>query len=71
MNSDKIYDVIEAIAATASKTEKLALVKANAAILAKTHFLANMSHEIRTPMNAILGMTYLAQIAQPATRTVG
>ena len=48
-----------------------ALVKANAAILAKTHFLANMSHEIRTPMNAILGMTYLAQIAQPATRTVG
>ncbi len=46
-----------------------ALVKANAAILAKTHFLANMSHEIRTPMNAILGMTYLAQIAQPDTKT--
>jgi two-component system sensor histidine kinase/response regulator len=46
-----------------------ALVNANAAIRAKTHFLANISHEIRTPMNAILGMTYLAQIAQPDTKT--
>ena len=32
---------------------------------ARSDFLARMSHEIRTPMNAIIGMTYLAQQANP------
>ena len=31
----------------------------------KAAFLANMSHEIRTPMNAVIGMTHLAQKADP------
>ncbi|HET6218017.1 MAG TPA: response regulator [Acidobacteriaceae bacterium] len=38
---------------------------AEAANRTKSDFLANMSHEIRTPMNAIMGMTYLAQRANP------
>jgi PAS domain S-box-containing protein len=38
---------------------------AEAANRTKSDFLANMSHEIRTPLNAILGMTYLAQRANP------
>jgi two-component system, sensor histidine kinase and response regulator len=41
---------------------------AEAANRTKSDFLANMSHEIRTPMNAILGMTYLAQRANPTPR---
>lgn len=36
-----------------------AMVKAEAANIAKSHFLANMTHEIRTPMNGIIGMTDL------------
>lgn len=36
-----------------------AIVRANAASLAKSVFLANMSHEIRTPMNGVLGMADL------------
>lgn len=32
---------------------------------AKSTFLANMSHEIRTPMNTIIGMTKVAQKANP------
>jgi PAS domain S-box-containing protein len=41
---------------------------AEAANRTKSNFLANMSHEIRTPMNAIMGMTYLAQRANPTPR---
>lgn len=37
-----------------------ALMKAEAASIAKTTFLNNMSHDIRTPMNAIIGFTDLA-----------
>lgn len=37
---------------------------AESANKAKGEFLANMSHEIRTPMNSILGMTYLALMAE-------
>jgi PAS domain S-box-containing protein len=44
---------------------------AEAANRAKSDFLANMSHEIRTPMNAILGMTYLAQRANPTPKQQG
>jgi PAS domain S-box-containing protein len=44
---------------------RLATQKAEHANRAKSEFLANMSHEIRTPMNAIMGMTYLAQRADP------
>jgi len=40
-----------------------ALVKAEAASLAKSNFLSNMSHEIRTPMNAIIGMTAIGKAA--------
>ena len=36
-----------------------ALVRAEAASLAKSTFLNNMSHEIRTPMNAIMGLSGL------------
>jgi signal transduction histidine kinase len=36
-----------------------ALVRAEAASLAKSAFLNNMSHEIRTPMNAIMGLSGL------------
>jgi two-component system sensor histidine kinase/response regulator len=48
-----------------SRRGKLA---AEAANQTKSDFLANMSHEIRTPLNAILGMTYLAQRANPTPR---
>ncbi|MCK8603518.1 sensor histidine kinase [Desulfoferrobacter suflitae] len=43
------------------RTDELhrAIVKAEAANIARSQFLANMSHEIRTPMNGILGMTDL------------
>ena len=42
-----------------NKTEELqqAMVRVEAASIAKNQFLANMSHEIRTPMNGIIGMT--------------
>lgn len=36
-----------------------ALLRTEAANVAKSQFLANMSHEIRTPMNGILGMAEL------------
>lgn len=36
-----------------------ALVKAEAAAIAKSDFLSTMSHEIRTPLNGIIGMTSL------------
>jgi len=43
------------------RTEELreAMVRAEAASIAKNQFLANMSHEIRTPLNGIVGMTDL------------
>jgi len=44
---------------------------AEAATRAKADFLANMSHEIRTPMNAIIGMTHLAQRADPTPKQKG
>jgi signal transduction histidine kinase len=45
-----------------------ALVKAEAANVAKSAFLANMSHEIRTPLNGITGMAHLIQRAGLSTR---
>ena len=47
---------------------KKAREEAESANRAKSEFLANMSHEIRTPMNAIMGMTHLAQRADPPPR---
>lgn len=44
---------------------------AEAANRSKSDFLANMSHEIRTPMNAIIGMTHLAQCAEPSPKQLG
>ena len=37
-----------------------ALIKSQAAQVAKANLLANMSHEFRTPLNAVLGMAYMA-----------
>jgi signal transduction histidine kinase len=45
-----------------------ALVKAEAANVAKSAFLANMSHEIRTPLNGITGMAHLIQRAGLSSR---
>jgi two-component system sensor histidine kinase/response regulator len=52
----------------AEDMSRQAKAAAEAANRTKSDFLANMSHEIRTPLNAILGMTYLAQRANPAPR---
>ncbi len=52
----------------AEDLSRRAKAAAEAANRTKSDFLANMSHEIRTPLNAILGMTYLAQRANPSPR---
>jgi two-component system, sensor histidine kinase and response regulator len=52
----------------AEDMSRQAKAAAEAANRTKSDFLANMSHEIRTPLNAILGMTYLAQRANPVPR---
>jgi PAS domain S-box-containing protein len=52
----------------AEDMSRRAKAAAEAANRTKSDFLANMSHEIRTPLNAILGMTYLAQRADPSPR---
>jgi two-component system, sensor histidine kinase and response regulator len=55
----------------AEDMSRQAKAAAEAANRTKSDFLANMSHEIRTPLNAILGMTYLAQRANPTPRQQG
>jgi signal transduction histidine kinase/CheY-like chemotaxis protein len=40
---------------------RLAALKANQAMRAKSAFLANMSHELRTPINGIMGLSDLLQ----------
>lgn len=45
----------------------LALVRSQAADLAKTQFLRLMSHEIRTPLNAILGLSEVMMRTNPDT----
>lgn len=44
-----------------NKDLEKAVVKAEAANVAKSKFLAQMSHEIRTPMNAIIGLSNIAK----------
>ncbi|WP_305778131.1 histidine kinase dimerization/phospho-acceptor domain-containing protein, partial [Hydrocoleum sp. CS-953] len=39
-----------------------ALIKADAANLAKSNFIASMNHELRTPLNAIIGFTQLMNL---------
>ncbi|MFZ4539241.1 ATP-binding protein [Propionivibrio sp.] len=48
-----------------------ALIKAEAATLAKSEFLAHMSHEIRTPMNAIVGAARLIEYESLTPRQLG
>ncbi|NRA40115.1 MAG: response regulator [Planctomycetes bacterium] len=44
-----------------TKELKDAMVRVEAAAIAKSDFLASMSHEIRTPINGIMGMTQLLE----------
>ena len=57
---------------TRSRSQELELIEARRvaeqANAAKSEFLSRMSHELRTPMNAIIGLSHLAQRAEPEPR---